>query len=286
MSYINDNADKLLTVSEAAERLNVSTRTLKRWERAGKITSLRTSGNHRRYSLMALTEAKKKKPRIKTRPVITEAPTLAPILVQKRQSNFIVACGGKLKPISVENRGHSLKQEKIDTCSETLRLWNEGLTLLQIAKARELKGTTILNHIDKLVRVGNINRADLSRLIAPSLTHSLPKIHDAFRELDTDKLFPVFEKFNGLYSYDKLRLARLLLNKKPVSKIATQSKQSGFEKIREISPNAYRPWSKGQDEKLRELFVKGSSINDLINVFGRKRGAIRSRLTKLGFMKR
>jgi len=206
--------------------------------------------------------------------------------LQKRQSNFIVACGGKLKPISVENRGHSLKQEKIDTCSETLRLWNEGLTLLQIAKARELKGTTILNHIDKLVRVGNINRADLSRLIAPSLTHSLPKIHDAFRELDTDKLFPVFEKFNGLYSYDKLRLARLLLNKKPVSKIATQSKQSGFEKIREISPNAYRPWSKGQDEKLRELFVKGSSINDLINVFGRKRGAIRSRLTKLGFMKR
>ena len=68
--------------------------------------------------------------------------------------------------------------------------------------------------------------------------------------------------------------------------VKEKKSKSGFEKIREISPNAYRPWSKGQDEKLRELFVKGSSINDLINVFGRKRGAIRSRLTKLGFMKR
>jgi len=134
--------------------------------------------------------------------------------LQERQNNFIIACDGKLKPVSMENRRHSVKQEKINTYDETLCLWNEGQALSQIAKARELQEPTILNHIDKLVRIGKINRIDLSRLISPSLTHSLPQIHDAFRELGTDKLSPVFEKFNGRYSYDELRLARLLLNKK------------------------------------------------------------------------
>ena len=30
-------------------------------------------------------------------------------------------------------------------------------------------------------------------------------------QLNTDKLSPVFERFNGKYSYDRLRIARLLL---------------------------------------------------------------------------
>lgn len=60
-----------------------------------------------------------------------------------------------------------------------------------------------------------------------------------------------------------------------------RSIQPGFERIREIYPNAYRPWGEEQDEKLRELFAKGSSIATLAETFGRKNGAIRSRLIKL-----
>jgi len=55
-----------------------------------------------------------------------------------------------------------------------------------------------------------------------------------------------------------------------------------FEKMREKHPNAYRPWDKAQDEKLRELFAEGASITECVKVFGRQSGAIRSRLTKLG----
>ncbi len=54
-----------------------------------------------------------------------------------------------------------------------------------------------------------------------------------------------------------------------------------FEKIREIYPNAYRPWDKEQDKKLRELFAKGSSVINIGKTLGRKNGAIRSRLIKL-----
>lgn len=43
--------NKLLTIEEAAKQLGVSTITLRRWEKAGKITATRTQGGHRRYVL-------------------------------------------------------------------------------------------------------------------------------------------------------------------------------------------------------------------------------------------
>lgn len=58
--------------------------------------------------------------------------------------------------------------------------------------------------------------------------------------------------------------------------------QEGFQKIREKHPNAYRPWSKEDDDELRKLFSSGTSIAGLTEKFGRKKGAIYSRLEKLG----
>lgn len=47
--------DKLLSVSQAAELLGVSTNTLRRWEREGKLTANeRTEGNQRRYRLSSI----------------------------------------------------------------------------------------------------------------------------------------------------------------------------------------------------------------------------------------
>ena len=58
-----------------------------------------------------------------------------------------------------------------------------------------------------------------------------------------------------------------------------------FEKIRETHSNAYRPWNTAQDEKLRELFAEKMSISELAKIFERKKGAISSRLKKLGLTK-
>lgn len=59
---------------------------------------------------------------------------------------------------------------------------------------------------------------------------------------------------------------------------------TGFDKIRQTYPNAYRPWDKEQDKKLRELFTEGTSVTDLSKTFGRKSGSIRSRLARLGLV--
>ena len=41
--------DNLITIREASDLLGVSIKTLRRWEKQGKITSIRTPGGHRRY---------------------------------------------------------------------------------------------------------------------------------------------------------------------------------------------------------------------------------------------
>ncbi|MBI2599450.1 MerR family DNA-binding transcriptional regulator, partial [Candidatus Daviesbacteria bacterium] len=51
-------SDKLLQISEAAKFLNVSTKTLRRWEAAGKINTKRTPGGYRVYEITELERIK------------------------------------------------------------------------------------------------------------------------------------------------------------------------------------------------------------------------------------
>lgn len=51
--------------------------------------------------------------------------------------------------------------------------------------------------------------------------------------------------------------------------------------IRKTHKKAYEPWTEEVDEKLELLFCKGKKIKELSEIFGRKEGAIRSRIKKL-----
>lgn len=52
--------------------------------------------------------------------------------------------------------------------------------------------------------------------------------------------------------------------------------------IRQTHGNAYRPWSKDEEEELRSRFEDGEKTAAIADALGRKPGAIRSRLVKLG----
>ncbi len=43
--------DRLLTLKETGQLLNVSKQTLQRWDNSGKLIAIRTEGGHRRYKL-------------------------------------------------------------------------------------------------------------------------------------------------------------------------------------------------------------------------------------------
>lgn len=216
---------------------------------------------------------------------------ISPTELQKRQGNFISACRGKtisgdnpslpkVSPVSHDAHEYgNIRHER--RWERTLALIRSGKTIAAVAKMRGRTEGTILEHLESLRTLGKLPVQDIVHL-ARGFEHAVAEIHDAFRELNTNRLSPVFEKFNGAYSYDKLRIARLLLNGKLTQEVPTQP---GFEKIREKHSNAYRPWDKAQDEKLRELFAKGSSVADLTKTFNRTRGSIRSRLVKLGLLK-
>lgn len=55
-----------------------------------------------------------------------------------------------------------------------------------------------------------------------------------------------------------------------------------FETLREKCPKAYMKWTTEEDEKLKKLWNKGMQMSTIADTFGRKKGAIASRITKLG----
>ncbi len=59
-----------------------------------------------------------------------------------------------------------------------------------------------------------------------------------------------------------------------------------LEKIREQYPNAYRPWREADDELLKKLFAAEMSGKEIAKELGRQPGSIRSRLEKVGMLKK
>ncbi len=62
-------------------------------------------------------------------------------------------------------------------------------------------------------------------------------------------------------------------------------KTYSVENMRHTYPLAYEKWAEEDDKRLTEEYRKGKSISELANIFQRKKGAITSRLRKLGRVK-
>lgn len=54
-----------------------------------------------------------------------------------------------------------------------------------------------------------------------------------------------------------------------------------MEQQRSVYPNAYKPWTESDDERLVALYNEGKSISELAQMFLRNHGAIKSRIRKL-----
>lgn len=121
--------------------------------------------------------------------------------------NFIEACDGEINTLDVVPRN----KKKPNTHDETLKLWREGKGILEITEIRKLNIKTILGHIETLADEGKIDRAELVKAVSPELFRALPIIHAVFKKLGTDKLAPVFANFKGRYSYEELKLARMVM---------------------------------------------------------------------------
>ncbi len=167
--------------------------------------------NQRAFEVDQQVLAKDKEFRASSLKAETDLANGSAIDLKNRQSDFILACGGKL-----EESGFASKNKiKVDTYSQTLQLWQKGHSPAVIAKQRGLTEGTIISHLEKLVGRNKIDPGDLLRQFPPELIKSLPAISAVFEKLGFDRLAPVFEKLGGRYSYDQLRLCRLALKSFP-----------------------------------------------------------------------
>ena len=83
----------------------------------------------------------------------------------------------------------------------------EKLSLREIADRRGLTPGTILSHLEKLK--GSDQLPDVEYLRASLSENDIAAILAAFKKSEDGKLAPIHQAFDGKYSYEDLRLARL-----------------------------------------------------------------------------
>lgn len=126
-----------------------------------------------------------------------------------------------------------------------------------------------------LSRVKNINNLYLSGINQMAL-----KVSSEAQLIDVhlrDKASEARKRFKHLEKNAEQR-AKAPAAQKAGSKQGWAAK---IAKMREVYPNAYRPWEKRHDDDLRQYFQQGESIAALSQRLGRHEGSIRMRLEKL-----
>ena len=132
-----------LSISEAAYLLGVSTDTLRRWEKEGKITSTRTEGGHRRYDLTDILKDKEDEgltilyARVSTRPQIKDLDRQIAVLETYAQIKEWKNCQ------TIKDIGSGVNYKK--------KGLNKLLSILVEGKATRL----VLTNKDRLLRFGS-----------------------------------------------------------------------------------------------------------------------------------
>ena len=124
----------------------------------------------------------------------------------KMQDNFILASGGTITKKVLKE-----KTKKVDTVEQTMMLVLQAKPIAFISKERGLAPQTIYGHIEKLVMDSKLQYEDIEYLITERIRKGYPEIKKAFQSADTSKLSPIYEHFKKRYTYDELRIARMMM---------------------------------------------------------------------------
>jgi hypothetical protein len=128
---------------------------------------------------------------------------------KKRQSEVLVE-RFEGSPGKAAARGRRRKKKQ-PSHLVTLEMLKRGLPLPEIARRRELKLGTILDHLEKLKASGEL--PDISHLKNALEPHDFRAILAEFHESADGRLLPVRRKLGNRYSWEELRLVRLFTDR-------------------------------------------------------------------------
>lgn len=167
------------------------------------------------------------------------------------------------------------KEKKESTYKKTLELFENGLSVEEIAERRSVSQTTIISHLAKLYVDGH--DLDLTQFISDQETNQIKK---AKSELDNPSaLKPYFDYFEEKMSYDKIRFGLAVIERSKDTEL--KEKTYSVKGIREVYPDAYKKWDNDEDLKLTNFYQQGKKIEEITLLLNRNYGAITSRLKKL-----
>ncbi|MFA6038052.1 MAG: helix-turn-helix domain-containing protein [Legionellales bacterium] len=129
-------------------------------------------------------------------------------ITQEQKQTLSIRFGGcAIKPAS--NKGK--KEKSTPTHYVTLEMLKNELTIAQIANERDLSLGTILTHIEKLQGLQLINSDHINHLKSRFAQEEFDAIFSALKASADGKLMPVYEQFNGKYTFETIRLVRLFV---------------------------------------------------------------------------
>lgn len=121
-----------------------------------------------------------------------------------KSENITVPAFGKpdtVKPIPKPKRRSRKKSKNGSTHEETLRLYEQGYSVSEIAGQRGLQPSTIESHLYKMVEEQHLDPAKFVNDL------QIEEIVNKANEINAEKLSPIFQAFDQKYSYLQIRCA-------------------------------------------------------------------------------
>ncbi len=109
----------------------------------------------------------------------------------------------------IKEHSDNEKSNSTDTVSETLLLFRSGLSIETIAEKRQLKTTTVYNHLASCIEQGELELNEVINIDQQDITI----IHETLLSLDdgSKKLKPAHDALDGMYDYNILRCVQASL---------------------------------------------------------------------------
>ena len=127
--------------------------------------------------------------------------------------DFVTGVGGTWPvPEGEVARQPAERIKKESTLEETKRLLQEGNTVAEIAKVRDMTTGTVWSHIEKLIEASEVG-PEMSSILTRDVSN-WPEIEQQFMtiiaKVGTEKLKPIYEAAGEQYDYEIIRLARVV----------------------------------------------------------------------------
>ena len=184
-------------------------------------------------------------------------------------------------PEKILGRNHKKRVRYLSkNYQKTKEMILKKISIEKIAEIQGLKERRIIYHIEKLIE--GEEKIDINYLL-PS-KENLETIKSAFEKIGIERLAPIYNYFEGEYSYDEIRLVRIVImsEKNLIENDIKTDYHKRVEQIKEKFPNAYAPWKTEEDNELRKLHLVNTPIDEIAQILKRQSNAIRSRLKKQG----